>query len=188
MKNRGVTLIELMLVLMMSGILGLTLVSQFIAEQRFRGLLQDERVVLEEADIAMHHMTRALRFAFPNTKEGPDNVTFPTTTDYPEAVQVYIEGGHITPFNDSDFGYQVTYRWKNSESNPSDPHNKTLEYIAGTNEPVILARNIENFDCAYSGPKKEFTITLTVKKENGKTVALRTKVTLLVVPNDLPSS
>jgi len=163
MENKGLSLIEVILALVISGIVILAMTCQFIAETRFRGTLKDDFATIEEADVAMYSMSRAMRFAY------PANITATSGT-----LNAYIEGGHIQPFNmdDPDTPVEVTYQLN------STTH--TVDYTLGANSPMALIRNVTKFEPEFNSTTNTTTITLTVEKGNKK-IPLRTKIKTLIV-------
>jgi len=63
MTKKGLTLIELVITMVISSLIALALMIFFVAEYRFRVADREKIALIREANIAMHHMTRILRFA-----------------------------------------------------------------------------------------------------------------------------
>ena len=68
MKNKGLTLIELAVVVVIVAIATLAITMHFVSEQRFRTNVQEKINIGKEARIAMNHMVRVLRFASEDAK------------------------------------------------------------------------------------------------------------------------
>jgi len=129
MKNKGLTLIELITAMVITAIVSLAITVYFVSEHRFRGAIRDRIELSREARIAMNHMTRVLRFAKSVDTAVADQIT------------AVIEGGpegdshHHLDFITND-NTTVVYT-RNADN--------TLTYTQGENAPVEIARNITNF-------------------------------------------
>lgn len=103
-SRRALTLTEMLLSLIITAIVLLAMTSQFIAEHRLRAGYKDELEVLEEADIAMNHVSRVFKVSLPDRGETVDNVT-----------ETSIVNGYINPFmyeipppdDENEFGEKV---------------------------------------------------------------------------------
>ena len=66
MKKNAVSLVELILVMVLSGILLLSLACGFVAMASFNNVLRDNAELARDARFATYHMTRFLRFGIKN--------------------------------------------------------------------------------------------------------------------------
>ena len=66
-KHKGLTLTELIASMVIVAIVGLAVTIQFVAENKMRSAMQPRIMLARKANIAMDHMTRLLRFAYPDT-------------------------------------------------------------------------------------------------------------------------
>ena len=89
MKNKGFTLTELIVTMVIGSIIILAITVQFVAEYRFRRAIEERGDSSREARIAMNHMARVLRFVVPGT------ISITQSTDSPpdtEKIEATIEG------------------------------------------------------------------------------------------------
>lgn len=160
MNRRGMTLIEVIMVLVLGGILLLAMTAQFIADVKFRRIINDQIAISQEAAVAVNHMTRTLRFAV------PDSIQINTFGPSAYQLTATIEPGHLAGFTTNK---QVTYqRW-------GDP---TIRYLVSGANLVIIARNIASFVPSWDPATKELTLTFTVTK-GSQSVTISTKIYVL---------
>jgi len=149
------------MVMVIGGIMALVMTCQFVAEYRFRTALKNQANVLEDAQLAMNHLARVLRFAKPAT------VAVTNDSNYSTIVNANIEGGHLSAMPSLT---HVVYR----RAIATD----SIEYISGSGNPAVIARNVTGFTCSWDLSKNEFTITLTTGT-GGKKSSLETKILAL---------
>lgn len=161
MQKRGITLVELTLVMLICSIMLLVMTCQFLATQGFLNILNNQNANTQDAALALNHMTRLLRFATsPSINADPDI--------YPKgSIKATIEGGHnLAGFN---LNRDIEYGVKGDGA---------LEYIIDPGDPlhgppVVIACNVTSFSVTWED--EEFTINLTVKKGNQE-MAVSTKI------------
>jgi len=155
MKKNGLTLMELMIVIIISSFIGLAITAYFVSEFRFRLAMQDRIALTREARIATNHMRRVLRFASSVNIQGGT------------AIMADIEGGHLD-FIENDI--TIAYGRNGTDlSYVIDPHAIPPE----TPQLSVIATNISalNFEEINHGVR----ITLTAENNNSS-VTLQTNV------------
>ncbi|MFA5142819.1 MAG: type II secretion system protein [Candidatus Omnitrophota bacterium] len=162
MMKRGVTLIELMIVLLVSGIVVFAVATQFVSVTYFRNMIEDQSVVTTEANMAMHNMTKILRYAKSSMPVTVTNNSSVTSLEATISGDGYLDG--IT-----------------SDKKVIFTHNKASgEFIyqldiSGT--PRVIAKYISSFAPAYDGVN-ELLLKITAKK-NIRSSSLESKVHFL---------
>jgi|GEM_PF-2042365 len=128
MNRKALTVIELVVAMVLTGILGLVMTIQFVSEQRFRASIQNDLAALQEAQLAMNHMTRVLRFAC-----GIDYIAgggWPSTS----TIDAEIEGSHLNLVPNRCY---VRYQFNAAQH--------TVEYYDNSNNTTVtIARNIQS--------------------------------------------
>lgn len=180
MKNKGLTLIELVVAITISGLLVLAMTSQFVTEVIFRSTISDQIAVINDASIAIRHMTRILRYAKASTV--PAGIKDTASGDYDKSITVAIDknaAGDNLPEITSD-GTTVTYGWK---------QNYTLECKIGALTPYLITDDITDFPVSSSwwdSANNDLTLQLTATAQRTPTVqktrrssTFRTKIHIL---------
>ena len=166
MKKDGITLTELLISIILLGIMILATTCLFVAEQSMRYAVRDQINAIEEANIAIDHISKTLRFAKTSILIKIEN----DTPNYKKSVTATIAGGYIPGITVQT---QVVYGWR-INGNPND---NTLECVIGTNAPVVVSRDITDFDADWSD--KVFLIKLTATRKNASS-PLETKIWALL--------
>ena len=168
MNNRGFTLIELIIAMVISGVIFLALTCQFVADQTFRAMINNQIAANSEASIAMRHMTRVLRYARPLTVSTTPVAGYDTSIT---ATIDYAVAGNNLPEVTADT--DVTYGRKSDN---------TFEVKMGTaGTPSIISKYITAFPVTptwWDSVYKNLTIQLTAQQGN-KSSSLNTKIHVL---------
>lgn len=170
MKNRGVTLTELIIATVIGGFVILAITVQFVAQQNFITNINDQLAADNEAAIAMRNLTRVLRFAIPASYSLTGEAGTRTLT-------INIEGGPLgSPnYHLPDFTAATTQ--------------VIFARVAGTNtftytrggQTLDVASNITTFDVTPTdGTNRELILNITaVRPRYTRTCALQTMIRLL---------
>ena len=181
MKNRGVTLVELLVAIVISGVVLLAAGGQFVAEEQFRFGINDQIAAENEAAIVMRYLTRIFRFAKPPVATA---VGWPP---WSESVSATIEGGHLSDMPDDT----VVGFGRIKDSLPSyDPNTpgvlnvpNTFSYNKGGVNYSIIANNISDFHVVWDSVNRELTfqVTATITRSGGysKSSSLESKIYVL---------
>lgn len=171
MKNKGLTLIELVTALVIFGIIGLAITVHFVAEYRFRSAAQDRIAIIREAGIAVDHMTRVLRFAIPNTIGVSP---FEDDAETTRLVGAVIERGHVDIVGSGDPD-NIEYEY--------DRDTHAIIYRQGGIVATLdgIVKNVTAFNVLWNPePQPEFLIRLTVSSDDGLIlIPLETKIRVL---------
>ena len=110
MKNKGLTLAELVITMVIASIVAMTLTVLFISEFRLREKINDEITVAREAEAAIDGVSRVLRFAIPDTvQDGFVSQTYANTL-----YNMYVKVGHLPsayPTASSNSIYSINFQW-----------------------------------------------------------------------------
>jgi prepilin-type N-terminal cleavage/methylation domain-containing protein len=171
MDNRGLTLTELIVGMVISGIIFLALTCQFVAELTFRTMINDQIAATDEASIVMRHMTRVLRYAKPLAAgwatPAAGYVTSITATINHAAAHPAVNCDNLPEFIADTV---VIYRRKSDN---------TFEYKIGTAVPIIISNRITDFPViATWWASPNLTIQLTAQQGSRRS-SLNTKIRLL---------
>lgn len=163
MKNRGVTLTELIIATVIGGFVILAITVQFVAQQNFITNINDQLAADNEAAIAVRNLTRVLRFAIPASYSL-------TGTAGTRTLTINIEGGHLPDFTAPTT--QVIFA-RVSGTN-------TFTYTRG-GQTLDVARDITAFDVTPTdGTNRELILNITaVRPRYTRTCALQTMIRLL---------
>jgi len=178
MKNRGITLVELTLTMVLSGILLLVMTCQFIAHQAITTRINNEIAISQEEAVIIEHMSRTLRFAFSTGKTGVYKGPLANDPYYPnpaKSLSVTVEGGHIAGI---DSNTRIEYGIKDDGTGAGTCN---LEYRTDndpnvnypTGSPVVIATGLISNVCTigYDSTIERFRINITAQK--GGTVGYR---------------
>ena len=133
MENKGLTLIELMVVLLITACMVLVMTCQFIAQATFGAALINQTSALSEVSVAMYELTTNLRFIDAST------VNTPTTTS--------ITG------KDASASSTITYS--------QDVANHTITRTIGLGATTVIASNISYFNVSYDSASQTLTLQVT---------------------------
>lgn len=160
MKSKGLSLLEVTIVMVISSILGLAIAVNFVFVEKLRSTTEEKIALTREARIAMNHMARVLRGV---------KVTEPVTAG-PDQITATIEGGYLS-FIPSDA--TVSYTRNTTDNTLEYTLNGSTSVIAGAPEKEIY---ITYFEGRWDGSKFEIKL----KAEKGDLpVFLRTKIMAL---------
>jgi len=171
MRRRGMTLVELTVVMVLSAILLLAMTSQFLANQNVQAAIANQLFAVQEAEVALTHMTRVLRFAVPS----PAPVINGDLGSYPggSTIQATIEGAaagqdkyHLPEFTSDT---QVEYAQDSGHD---------LYCIIGTGAPVLIAKGVTlttTLNSSGFSADHNFTITVLAQKGN-RSITLNTAI------------
>jgi prepilin-type N-terminal cleavage/methylation domain-containing protein len=162
MNNRGLTLIELTVTMVIGGIIFLALTCQFVAELTFRTMINNQIGATDEASIAMRHMTRVLRYAKPST------VSTVIVSGYVTSITATIDKA-VAGSNLPEFTADTVVIYGRKSVN-------TFEYKRGTDAPIIISNRITDFPVTWVNPN--LTIQLTAQQGN-KNSSLNTRIRVL---------
>jgi len=156
MKKNGLTLMELMIVIIISSFIGLAITAYFVSEFRFRLAMQDRIALTREARIATNHMRRVLRFASSVNIQGAGTI-----------IVADIEGGHLD-FIENDI--TIAYGRNGTDlSYVIDPHAVPPE----TPQVSVIATNISALNFADINHGVRIILTA---ENNNSSVTLQTNV------------
>ena len=145
MNTRGFTLAELIVATVIIGIIFLALTCQFVAEQTFRAMINDQIAATNEASIAMRHMTRVLRYAKYSTIITNCSTVYVASID---ATINHVAAGDSLPEITDDTTI-VTYGRKSDN---------TFWFEMGTGgTPQLIAKNITAFSTVWVNPYEDGT-------------------------------
>ena len=173
-KNRGLTLTELIIAMVIGGIVLLAITCQFVAEQTFRTSINNRIAAINDASIAMHHMTRVLRYAKPSTVSTAPATGYVTsiTATIDHAVAHTTAGDNLPEFTANTV---VIYGWKADNS---------FEYTRGAATQTI-SKYITAFPVTslwWDGANNNLTIQITAQtnaKQGNGSSSLNTKIRVL---------
>ena len=165
MENRGLTLVELIVVMVISGIIFLAVTCQFVAEQTFRTTINDQIAATNDASIAMSHMTRVLRHARHSTVS-INAIPVRYIASIRATIDQDIAGTNLPEFTADT---QVIYGRK---------QDNTFEYTVGANVAQVISRNIIAFSATFDRTYKILTVSLTAQRGN-KRSSINSKIRVL---------
>jgi len=152
MRNNGFTLLELAITSMVViPIILLGVTSLFVTEYNLRAVMQDYAAVSREAQVAMDHMTRVIRFS--------DNAQIAGNT-----VTAHLEPGHLV-YPSTGLAADIVYTYSGADKN--------ILVNDGSSWNYTLANHIDSFLVTWASPLA--TINITAKKGEAR-VDLQTKV------------
>ncbi len=169
MKNSGLTIAELTIVMVICAIVVVAIGANLVAAHYFRATTQDTIEVSREARIATNHMARVLRFAKPGTVTAGSN-----------QITATIDGGH---FKDKD-GNLTIIQTDTDILYERDTTNKTLTYKQAAGSPEVIAGggqadiDITYFNGIWYSGSSELEIKLTAEK-GGRSVSVQTRILAL---------
>lgn len=170
MKKNGFTLVEVIVAIVISAIVALTFTVFIVTETRLRMNTNNEISATREANLAMDHMTRVLRFADPSTI-----VLVPPTGSNPTIlITATIKAGHLDLFpTDTDIEY------RNNDPAVADSTNRIL-YVIDPLGPspttTQIVDGITNLIIIWNDPELEIELTA----ENGdSSVTLNTTIRVM---------
>ncbi len=171
MNNRGLTLVELIVAMVIGGIIVFALTCQFVAELTFRAMINDQIAATDEASIAMHHITRVLRYARPLTvvvRSTPVTLGLTTyTTSITATIDSTVAGISLPEFTADT---SVTY---------GRTGNNSFEYIRGASAAIVISNRIKAFPVVAAWwVSPNLTIQLTAEQGN-KNSSLDTRIRVL---------
>ena len=149
MNKKAVSLIELIIAVMLSGIIVLVMACQFVAEYKMQSAIQDQASVTTDASVAVRYITRVMKFAIPTA-----NIQFGSKTGVQKYLSADIESGHL-----ADNPGHVEFDWMTDN---------TLKYTAnGGVTYLVIANNVTNFNAypttsMHGVANDEWVIQLTV--------------------------
>jgi len=179
MKKDAVSLVELILVMVLSGILMLSLACGFVSMISFNNMLRDNTELARDARFATYHMTRFLRFGLPS------DVTLIYSTSI-SRIRAGIEGGHFLA--DVPAGAtRIVYNLDKDPDNPNSPGVLSFWILdaSGTEIPdtrIVLSNYATFFDTqntVWDLAKRELTIKLKFSKGGPGLIPIETKVKML---------
>ena len=163
MKNKGITLVELMVVLLITGVILLVMTCQFIVQQTLQARITEQINVLNDASIVMTHMAQTLKFAAGTITTGSDA----TYSSYITAVDIEGGPGYIPPP-----GTTVTYGLLKD---------KITTFVYVQNRDIVhattLATDISDFPLpasAWDSVNRKLTLKITAKSKHGRSSSLET--------------
>jgi len=172
MRNNGLTITELTIVIAISTIVALAIGFNFVAANYFRNTTENTVEVSREARIALNHISRTLRFADPDS-----SIPTPITAGANQ-ITATIKEGHISLIQTND----TVIRYER------DTTNDTLEYtydLGGANESTVViagggAKDIDitYFDGIWYGTPPEIEVKLTAEKDN-RSISVQTRILVL---------
>ena len=160
------TLVELTIVMVLSAILALVMVAQFVISQRCLGIIGNEITASQEAIVAINHMSRTSRFAISAHPTNPPIFTTYSNNDI-RSFSFVIEPGHLTEFMNMNKKRLITYLWYRYFSDGSI--RQQLTYSIDNDDPVVIASYVTDFNVTItpqSATNSAFTINLTTQKGN----------------------
>ncbi|MDD5135856.1 MAG: prepilin-type N-terminal cleavage/methylation domain-containing protein [Candidatus Omnitrophica bacterium] len=169
--KKGVTLVELIVVLVISGCVILAMAGLFAAELSFRTIISDRLETADNASAAMGYMVRIARYAIPSTiVAGRDaNQNF--------RIAFNVEGGRseLPDFPSSSATYSVIFVQKTVNNVSTLCYNA---YVNGTHviTDFIIGTNIDFFqESEWHLADNRLTLQITAQK-NRQNFILRTTV------------
>jgi type II secretory pathway pseudopilin PulG len=166
MNNKGATLLELVIVLLISSLLVLAMAFQFTALFFYQKNVLGQINASNDANMAMHSMIRIFRYAIPST------VTTTTHTGCVTSITATIAGpGYL-----SEITSNTTVTFGRRADN-------TFAYFITGGATNVIANNITSFpvsDASWDITNGELTLRLTATDAGSrKTSSLESKVHLL---------
>ena len=160
MKDKGVTLIELISVMVIMGFVILLMACQFVAQTTFSSAISHQVTALNEVSAAMYNMTRVLRYVDSTT------INNPSTTSIT---------GQVDAFSPA-----VTF-----SLDATNPANPTITYKVGAAAATVIANNVSYFYVHYDPVNHMITLQATVRVPYNNTAAQRSsslEVSLRILP------
>ncbi len=157
MNSKGMTLIEIIVVIVLLGIIGL-FIFQFVGSSVETYIIASNQAgLLAEAKLAMERMAKEIRDA--------NNILAPASGSSGNSIN-FIKSHSTAVDSDTDITFQKS--------------GSTLERKRGTNPPEPLAGNVSSFNVTNNS--NEIKLELTLSLAGGENVTLHTKV----YPKNLP--
>ena len=173
MVKRGVTLIELIIVLSISGIVILAVTAQFVTALSFQSMIGDQATATTEAEMAMHSMTRVLRYA-----KYSQPVTTPDDTSG-TSVKATISGNGYLDEIPLNVDTPVTF----TRIKTGDDANKFTYKIGSSGTANTIATGITFFSAKYpadaSDPTNHNLVLNITATKNTRSSSLESQVHLL---------
>ena len=156
MNSKGMTLIELIVVIVLLGIIGLFTFEFIGSSVQTYIMASNQAGLLAEAKLAMERMAREVRDA--------ENILAPAPGSSSNSIN--FEKSHAALDGAADITFQLS--------------GGVLERKRGTNDPEPLAENVSGF--TVTNDSNEIKIELTLSLTGGENVTLHTKI----YPQNLP--
>lgn len=163
MKRDAFTLVELITAMVIASIIMLCVALLFVANVRFYTMIQDDIAVAREAEIAMDHMMRVLRFAGSVTSYIEGGVGAQRSV----IVGPCVEGRHLVFIdNDTAVGYYLNSIDRSIRFRTTAPNDLTplTTFPWDPSSCSIIATNITHLTATWADPMLE--IRLTAQKGN----------------------
>ena len=154
MKNRGITLIELMTVMIIMSFVLLVMTCQFVAQANFGTAISNQAAALTEVSLAMNNMTEFLRFA-DGSQTGAQAITT-ATLPYP-SITAWMESSTPSHFSFIPDGTKIVF------SRDAANH---ITFTIGAKSPTIIAYNITSFNPVYDSVNHYITLQVTATVQN----------------------
>jgi hypothetical protein len=177
-KKSGLTLVELIMVLVTSMLIVLCLVMLFLTEYHFRIFMNNEIAAIRGARYTIDTLSGALRFADTFDNDVPDD-------RFNRLIKANIRGGYLTDNPCYSQDRTVWYGWNGGDT-PADPDTdvntikESFDYDPGGNDTwTVVATNIQDFSAARDPSDNGLININLVIKVGDRKVALYTMVRLL---------
>ena len=164
MNRRGLTLTELIVVLMLSAILITVVTIQFVMMAGLKTDTGDKAYVIREARLIMNHMSKVLRFAKPD-----GTLHFFINGTSTKEIRANIRKGHINLVTGSD---TVCYYKQVISEDGFTPNDFCFKKGEGSTEWQVIGRGVTSFDADNTGNRlwdpatKLLTLRFTVTRKN----------------------
>lgn len=166
-RRRGLTMLELMVAVVMVGIVAIAISCQYVAEQTFRTIINNQVDATHDASLVMHHMTRVLRYA--KTSEFYMN----SDPDYVSSIRATIDHT-ATGISLPEFTSDTVVVYGRKSDN-------TFEYKMGGASPYVISNCITNFPVEnswWNSNTSDLSLQITAQK-GARSSLLRTKIHIL---------
>lgn len=185
MNKKGISIVEMAVVMTISSIILLAMTCQFVVEQTCRTMSYQETSAASDASLAMRYVSRIAQFAYTNRSDRPVGIETDWHNEFiGTSVSFYVEGGHLPDFPDPTAKYQVGFG-RTGDSNVLGRDyfifNKLINDVLVQNQFIVVNRDVNGggmTDFNVTRANDVFTFSATVTR-GSKSSSLTTDVRAL---------
>ena len=181
MKNKGLTLAELIVTMAIAFIVAMTLTVLFISEFRLREQINDQIAVTRGARAVIDHASRVLKFASPDSFTVNQGVN-PAVENYYSTYGMAIVGGQLESlFPNTNTTYIVRYEYFHDFPGTTIADNQVVFHVI-IPQPIpqpfiptsMIAHYITDFSIVEDTSGDWFTVSVTTQKNNAEITLVTT--------------